>query len=457
MWFDNKQINQTIKHNKVPTEEPPLMAYDSIGLNMNPTKKRQKSHQLKSRIQKSRKGTRNSIISLDKNHYKLNSVGRAVCHELNTKEPVVAESTFNGMKTHGRHIIKYLAGRLLSELTIEDIDNLTTSLLKQGKKGKVINGCYTLLRAVCSKAYSSGHQATDLMNNIENLKVVSDDPFPFTEDEVRNLLVTDTDFLMSKDMVAFGIVTALRISELICTSWENVEFYTEESIEKCRLYVDLAKPLNNYKVTKTEESERTIELSAEAAQILRRLEPVTGSKASISIDVVQRDNITIKREKRRFIFFNEQTGYPWLNPKQFAKQFFTAFLSNAGVAHRGPNQLRHTGASIQFNNGVSVAWIAELLGHRDVSIVEKHYAKRNKLSLKKEQAKADMTVAKLFNTRCENSIVVPKGMTNQTSEQVADSEKKFILDLLQLARGAKNDEHREQIYKLIVKNLEGGL
>ncbi|MCV5664809.1 hypothetical protein OFN50_37865, partial [Escherichia coli] len=82
-------------------------------------------------------------------------------------------------------------------------------------------------------------------------------------------------------------------SELICTCWENIEFYTEDGIEKCRLYVDLAKPLNKYKVTKTEESERTIELSAEAAQLLRKLERLTGDKAPITIDVVQRDNITV--------------------------------------------------------------------------------------------------------------------------------------------------------------------
>lgn len=434
------------------------MACNFIGRKMNPTEKNQKSPRLKSRIQKGRKGPRKSKVSLDKNDHNLNSVARAVCHALEINEPVVAESTFNGMKTHGRHIIRNLGEKLLSELTIEDIDNLTTTLLKQGKKGKVINGCYTILRAVCSKACSSGHQENDLMENIGNLKVVNDDPFPLTEDEVRQLLLTDTDYEMAKDMASFNILTALRISELICTCWENIEFYTEEGIEKCRLYVDLAKPLNKYKVTKTEESERTIELSAEAAQILRKLEPLTGNKAPIAIDVVQRDNITVKREKRRFVFFNEQTGHPWLNPKQFAKQFFTGFLKEAGVPHRGPNQLRHTGASIPFNRGVSVAWIAELLGHRDVSIVEKHYAKRNKVSLKKEQVKADRTVAELFKTTDENSIVVPNDIveTKQAAQSIARDDKAFIQSLLELARAAKNDEHREQIYKIIDDTLKGG-
>ncbi|HBC3868967.1 TPA: site-specific integrase, partial [Vibrio parahaemolyticus] len=388
----------------------------------------------------------------------LSSVAQAVCHELNTKALVVAESTLNGMKTHGRHIILNLGDKPLSELTIEDIDELKITLLTQGKKGKVINGCYTILRAVCAKACSSEQQKNDLMEKIKNLKVVNDDPFPFTEDEVRQLLLTDTDNEMAKDMASFAILTALRISELICTCWENIEFYTEDGIEKCRLYVDLAKPLNKYKVTKTEESERTIELSAEAAQLLRKLERLTGDKAPITIDVVQRDNITVKREKRRFVFFNEQTGHPWLNPKQFAKQFFTGFLKEAGVAHRGPNQLRHTGASIPFNRGVSVAWIAELLGHRDVSIVEKHYAKRNKVSLKKEQVKADRTIAELFKTGDSNSIVVPNDIveTKQAAQSIASDDKAFIQNLLELARAAKSDKHREQIYKIIDDTLKVG-
>ncbi|EOV0114456.1 tyrosine-type recombinase/integrase [Vibrio parahaemolyticus] len=425
---------------------------------MNPTEKNQKSPRLKSRIKKARKGTRKSDISLNKDDYPLGSVAQAVCHELNTKALVVAESTLNGMKTHGRHIILHLGDKPLSELTIEDIDELKITLLTQGKKGKVINGCYTILRAVCDKACSSEQQKNDLMEKIKNLKVVNDEPFPLTEDEVRQLLLTSTNLQMAKDMTVFGILSALRISELICACWENIEFYTEERIEKCRLYVDLAKPLNKYKVTKTEESERTIELSPEAAQLLRKLERLTGDKAPIAIDVVQRDNITVKREKRRFVFFNEQTGHPWLNPKQFAKQFFTGFLQEAGVAHRGPNQLRHTGASIPFNRGVSVAWIAQLLGHRDVSIVEKHYAKRNKVSLKKEQVKADKTVTELFKTTDENSIVVPNDIVEikQAAQPIASDDKAFIQNLLELARAAKNDKHREQIYKIIDDTLKGG-
>ncbi|MFW1503987.1 site-specific integrase, partial [Vibrio parahaemolyticus] len=102
--------------------------------------------------------------------------------------------------------------------------------------------------------------------------------------------------------------------------------------------------------------------------------------------------------------------------------------------------------------------IAQLLGHRDVSIVEKHYAKRNKVSLKKEQVKADKTVTELFKTTDENSIVVPNDIVEikQAAQPIASDDKAFIQNLLELARAAKNDKHREQIYKIIDDTLKGG-
>ncbi|MBY6198698.1 tyrosine-type recombinase/integrase [Vibrio hangzhouensis] len=428
------------------------MKFDKLETKQVPQKTPQK-RQLKARTRKKRKGTRVSNISLDVDDYKQSSVARAVCHELNMKEPILAESTFTAMKSHARHIIKQFGAKYLNELSVEDIEIFRTTLLQRGCKGKVVNGCYTLLRAVCAKALVSGHQNCNLMDTFQNLKVVNKEPNPLNEHEIKQLLLTDTDNKSAKYMTLFGVLTALRISELICVSWENVEFFEENGVEKCRLYIDLAKPLNRYKVTKTEESMRVIELSSEAAQVLRDLEPLTAKKAPISIDIVERDNITVRKDKRKFIFLNEQTGQPWINSKQFAKQFFTDFLKKARVPHRGPSQLRHSCASLHYNGGTSVVWIASLLGHRDVSIVEQHYAKRNKVSLKKEQKKAENTISDLFKLSDENTIKVPREIVQAKTRSVNAIDKEFIKSMLNLAQSTENEEHREQIIQVISQTL----
>lgn len=417
--------------------------------------KKRVNRKLKSKVQTRRKGTRKSKASLEMLNYPTGSLSYAVCKYLQLKKFEVAESTFQSMKTHARHIITHVGQIKVCDMSTATIDEFKLEMLDGGSKGKVINGCYTILREICQKAEKDSLLKSNLMEGLKNVKVVELEPNPFSTNEIQKLLSTATDRSMSKLAVALGSATALRISELICIDWGNVEYFVDDETEKAILHIDLAKPLNRYKVTKTPESDRSIELSAQATLMLRKLEKCTKHLSAVDIEVVQRDNITIKKDKRKFIFYNEQTGQPWLNPKQFAKQFFTPFLKQAGVDHRGPNQLRHTCASYHFINGANLAWIASLLGHRSVAIVEKHYAKRNRASLIKEQAKADKTIDSLFRSQDQNSIVVPLEVVSlKEKEPLVSEQRLYLMSVLQLAKHAKNEKHREQLFSVIEDMLK---
>lgn len=138
----------------------------------------------------------------------------------------------------------------------------------------------------------------------------------------------------------------------------------------------------------------------------------------------------------------DETGQAWLHPKQFCDDF----LASAGIARRGPSQLRHTCASLHYNHGVAVAWIAKLLGHRNVSIAEKHYAKFNPKSLKREQIKADKNINLLFTQTDENSIVVEREKIKLKSKSTSTPSLESLMSLLKIA---KTDEQRETIFAAI--------
>ncbi|MDN3628645.1 MULTISPECIES: hypothetical protein [Vibrio] len=143
----------------------------------------------------------------------------------------------------------------------------------------------------------------------------------------------------------------------------------------------------------------------------------------------------------------DETGQVWLHPKQF----FDDFLGSDGVEHRGPS---HTCASLHYNNGVAVAWIAKLLGHRNVSIVEKHYAKFNTKSLKREQIKADNNIKQLFTQTDENSIVVEREKLKPKPKSTSTPSLESLMSLLKMA---KTDEQRETIFAVIdIAIAEGG-
>lgn len=91
------------------------------------------------------------------------------------------------------------------------------------------------------------------------------------------------------------------------------------------------------------------------------------------MDVIQRDNNTVKRENVRFVFRNGQSGEPWHASSLL--RWFTAHLKTVGVRHRGPNQCRHTFASQALSSYVPIEWVARQLGHTDTTMVKKHYGR----------------------------------------------------------------------------------
>ena len=99
----------------------------------------------------------------------------------------------------------------------------------------------------------------------------------------------------------------------------------------------------------------------------------TGNLPAITVDVVQRDNVTVKQENVRFVFRNGVSGAPW--HASSLGRWFTGHLKRAGVRHRGPNQCRHTFASQALSSYVPIEWVARQLGHTDTTMVKKHYGR----------------------------------------------------------------------------------
>ncbi|KZZ76193.1 hypothetical protein A3766_14655 [Oleiphilus sp. HI0132] len=50
-------------------------------------------------------------------------------------------------------------------------------------------------------------------------------------------------------------------------------------------------------------------------------------------------------------------------------------LREANVRHRGPNQCRHTFASMLITKYVPLGIVAEIMGHTSESMLKKHYGK----------------------------------------------------------------------------------
>lgn len=259
--------------------------------------------------------------------------------------------------------------RRISDISKSDLELLQANLLKSGLSPKTVNDVFTVVRGVWANAFEDGVIASNPLERISNIERDADleSASPFTRDELKRLAMGDPERMPDVRMIVFNCWAGLSVSELIALAAEDID------LEAGTLHVRRARVAQEYKVPKERSRARTLELIAPALEMLREISAALGQQEAIEIEVVQRDNIIRKKEKITFLFRNSVSGIPWSG--QTLNVWFEGHLKRCGIAHRGPNQSRHTFASQALSSFVPMEWVARQLGHTDTTMVKKHYGR----------------------------------------------------------------------------------
>lgn len=165
---------------------------------------------------------------------------------------------------------------------------------------------------------------------------------PFTPEEVTALGQVECG-----DLWTFWAWSGPRSGELIGFRWGDVDEGSET------ITVDRAVRRGRQKGPKTRAGQRRITLLPPARAVLRRLK---------------------RGESSDPVFTNPMTGRYWHEAKALARAFRRA-CRDANVRYRYPYQLRHTFATWALSSGENPLWIARQMGHKDATIIHRHYAK----------------------------------------------------------------------------------
>jgi integrase len=195
------------------------------------------------------------------------------------------------------------------------------------------------------------------------------DPDPFTLSEIKAITTTETPRIQEKNMIEFMIWDGSRVSEAMALCWEDVV-----SLEEGIIRYQRAKVNGLYKATKTKRSTREHQLLKPAREALQRQWPLTGHGEIIEIEVTQRDNKTIRKEKIRTVFCNTRTGLAHRKDHAISDRFLKNHCKIAGVRYRPASQCRHTFISQMLTLGiVPLHWIAGHVGHSTIEMIQRKY------------------------------------------------------------------------------------
>lgn len=171
---------------------------------------------------------------------------------------------------------------------------------------------------------------------------------PFTYEERESILkAARTDEL---PMYQFWFNTGLRPGELQALEWVHID------LEKATARIEQNQVAGVIKAPKTAAGIRTVDLNADAMSALR------SQRAS-----------SLLRDGR--VFLNPAKLEPWETDAQIRKSSWLPLMKRSGVDYRNPYQIRHTYASALLTAGGNPWYVADQLGHADVTMVFNTYGK----------------------------------------------------------------------------------
>jgi len=199
-----------------------------------------------------------------------------------------------------------------------------------------------------------------------------------TRDEVAQLLATCREhFSAWEPFVLCFVRTGVRIGEGVALQWQDVDFNAR--------FAKIERNLVDGKVTTPKSGKaRRVDLSAQLTETLRLL-------------LVERKRETLRRgwgEMPTWVFINE-SGNP-VDPDNFRKRVWPKILGKAGLRTIRTHDMRHTYASLLIQNGESLAYVQEQMGHHSIRVTVDTYGHLvpggNKAAVDRLDNPADATI-----------------------------------------------------------------
>ncbi|MFC3093607.1 site-specific integrase [Alteromonas sediminis] len=267
------------------------------------------------------------------------------------------------------YVIPYFNNRCLKTITKSQILEWIASELDH-LTNKTIGEVLTPLRKVFCLAYDDGLLDSNPMAFIKNPpKDSKDNADPFTREEIEKIANVVTNRELEKQAFILACWTGLRPSELLALSMDDIDLI-KGTIKVNRVIVE-----GDFKATKTDGSERTIELLVQALEALKKVVNLASDVKETSVDVIQRDNRRVIKEQHKFIIISSKSGRYWSGNEAFSKMIMKPLCESAGVRYRPIGQARHTYGSQLITANQPLSWIAKQMGHKSIKMLEKHYGR----------------------------------------------------------------------------------
>ncbi len=305
----------------------------------------------------------------DSPRVKTNTLGHYIDLWLDIKRNELAPSGYRTYKSKAEtHIRPMWGDKQADQIDHLDLQAWVQKVLMPKLHNKTVREVVSHLRQIFTIYRTRNRTAHDPTEGIVIRLPDADEADPFDRKEIEQILADDPEHRQELNLAQFMLWAGPRVSEAIALAWEDVDL--KAGTVKFRR----SQVRSHYKVTKTRRSTREVRLLKPALEALEAQRRYTERLQPVEIDVTDRDNKTVKRQKVRLVFHKTTTDAAWTSSDVLLKTWWRKHLEDAGVRYRGPNNCRHTYASQMLSTGVvPLDWIADQMGHTSTAMIWRHY------------------------------------------------------------------------------------
>ena len=280
----------------------------------------------------------------------------------------VLNSTLDG------HLLPVFGDKPVGTITKSDVLAFRAKLAaKPGRIGdklsnKRINNVMGVLRQILADA-ADRYSFVSPQTNLKPLKMRKADVQPFSLDQVQTVLATvRPDW---RDYFTFRFLTGVRTGEAHGLKWKYVDFANRLILIR-ETFV-----LGEDEYTKTDSSQRDIQMSQPVYEALKRQWEVSGRLSE-------------------YVFCNRE-GHP-IDNKNFSDRVWYPLLRHLDLARRRPYQMRHTAATLWLASGEAPEWVARQLGHASTQMLFQVYSRYVPNMTRQDGSAIDRLLATRFAT-----------------------------------------------------------
>lgn len=236
-----------------------------------------------------------------------------------------------------RHVLPFFGNTPIKDISIGTVERFIDSL---GCSAKRINNILVPVRSIFKYAKRHGHITSNIMGDVDNLKLEQSDIYPFTIEEVNAIIGHAPE--QYKPFFITDFFTGCRFGELAALKWHQVDFTRKLIlIRETLVYGEEGR-------TKTMKSKRDVDM----------LPPVV-------------DALNSMKRQHKHVFIDRKGDL--LTPDHVREVIWKPTLEKAGIEYRPPIQTRHTFATLMIDAGEDLGWVQRMLGHGSLQMIYTRY------------------------------------------------------------------------------------